>query len=187
MKTKFIVILSMLLFGLNKQTIAQSTLITKTGEAHFYSKAPLEDIEASNNKVTAAIDFSNGDVVVKMLIKDFNFDNSLMQEHFNENYMESDKYPNAIFLGKLKEYEKIDLETDGVYEVTLLGELDIHGVKNPLQTKGQIKIENGKMAADTKFSVMTADHKIKIPRIVIKNIAEKIDVTIKLGFDTRNL
>ncbi len=173
--------------SINSELNAQTTMITKEGKTHFYSYAPLEDIEAVNSTVTAALDLSTNEVVVKMLIKDFVFDNSLMQEHFNENYMESDQYPNAIFIGKLISENKIDPKKDGTYAVELEGEIDIHGVKKPLKTNATISISNGKLSADTKFSVMTADHKIKIPKIVIKNIAEKIDVTINLGFDTRNL
>ena len=108
---------------------AQQKVLTKTGEARFYSKAPLEDIEASNGNVVAVIDFDKSEVAVKMLIKKFEFRKSLMQEHFNENYMESDKYPSATFSGALEGLSAIDLRKDGVHEVKITGEIDIHLIR----------------------------------------------------------
>lgn len=162
---------------------AQTKVLTKSGEAHFYSKAPLEDIEASNENVVAIIDFDKSEVAVKMLIKKFEFKKSLMQEHFNENYMESDQFPSATFTGSLVGLEAIDLRKDGIHELNVKGEIDIHGVKRPMETTATLEVKNGKLFAKTNFKVKTADHRIKIPKIVVKNIAEVIDVNLAFEFD----
>jgi polyisoprenoid-binding protein YceI len=161
---------------------AQSPLITKDGTTTFFSHSPIEDIEAVNEKTTAAINFTKGDVVVKMLIKHFTFENALMQEHFNENYMESEKFPAAIFKGKLVNNETIDVSQDGTYEVTLKGQLTIRGISTPLETPATITIAGDQVSAVTKFVARPVEYGIKIPAVVIKNIAEEIQVSTSLIF-----
>jgi len=162
--------------------IAQGPLITKDSETSFFSSAPLEDIEAINKQTTAALDIAKGEIVVKMLIKHFEFEKKLMQEHFNENYMESEKYPSAVFKGKFTSAEPIDVNSDGEYEVDVVGEMTIHGVTKPLNCKATIAIKDKKVAANTKFTVKTKDFDIKIPKLVVKNIAEEIEITSNLNF-----
>jgi len=159
---------------------AQSPLITKDGTTTFFSHSPIEDIEAINEKTTAAIDFSKGDVVVKMLIKHFTFENALMQEHFNENYMESEKFPSAIFKGKLATL--IDITQDGTYPVMIKGSLTIRGISTPVETEANITVAGEKITATTKFIAKPVDYDIKIPAVVIKNIAEEIEVSSTLTF-----
>ncbi len=159
---------------------AQSPLITKDGTTTFFSHSPIEDIEATNEKTTAAVNFAKGDVVVKMLIKHFTFENALMQEHFNENYMESEKFPSAIFKGKLA--STIDISKDGTYPVMLKGELTIRGISTPVETEATITVAGKEITATTKFIAKPVDYDIKIPAVVIKNIAEEIEVTSTLTF-----
>lgn len=163
---------------------AQNPLITRDGSTTFFSHAPLEDIEAVNDQTTAAINFSKGDVVVKMLIKHFTFENALMQEHFNENYMESEKYPSAIFKGSIVSDKAIDLSQDGTYEVVIKGDLTIHGVQQPTETSATITVAGSSVTASTKFVAKPADFDIEIPSVVVKNIAEEIEVTTTLNFNT---
>jgi polyisoprenoid-binding protein YceI len=159
---------------------AQGPLITKDGTTTFFSHSPIEDIEAINEKTTAAVDFTKGNVVVKMLIKHFTFENALMQEHFNENYMESEKFPAAIFKGKLA--TSIDVSKDGTSTVVLKGDLTIRGVSTPVETEATITVAGEKITATTKFIAKPVDYDIKIPAVVIKNIAEEIEVTTTLTF-----
>lgn len=161
---------------------AQGPVITKEGTTTFFSHSPIEDIEAINEKTTAAINFAKGDLVVKMLIKHFTFENALMQEHFNENYMESEKFPSAIFKGKLISDEAIDISQNGDYTVSVQGELTIHGVSKPVETSATITIDGEQISASTTFIARPADFDIKIPSVVVKNIAEEIKVTTKLNF-----
>ncbi len=163
---------------------AQGPLVTKDGSTTFFSHSPLEDIEAINEQTTAAIDFTEGNVVVKMLIKHFTFENAIMQEHFNENYMESEKFPAAIFKGKLVTDKAIDLSKDGTYEVGISGDLTIHGVTQPTETEATITVKGQQITATTKFIAKPADFDIKIPSVVVKNIAEEIEVTTELSFKT---
>jgi len=163
---------------------AQGPLITRDGSTTFFSHAPLEDIEAVNDQTTAAVDFTKGDVVVKMLIKHFTFENALMQEHFNENYMESEEFPSAIFKGTIVTDEVIDLSQDGTYEVNVKGTLTIHGVQQPSETKATITVAGNTVKAITKFIAKPADFDIEIPSVVVKNIAEEIEVTTTLNFNT---
>ncbi len=160
--------------------MAQSPLITKDGTTTFFSHSPIEDIEAINEKTTAAIDFGKGDVVVKMLIKHFTFENALMQEHFNENYMESEKFPAAIFKGKMADV--VDITQDGTYPVMLKGNLTIRGISTPVATEATITVAGEKVTATTKFIAKPVDYDIKIPAVVINNIAEEIEVTSTLTF-----
>ena len=160
----------------------QEVLIDKQGIAHFFSEAPLEDIEAVNKKAVGAIDMKKGSVAVSMLIKNFHFDKSLMEEHFNENYLESEKYPKASFKGSIHDFSAIDFNTDGIYKVTANGEIDIHGVTRPLTSEVEFKVTGDSIITTTTFQVKLADHKIKIPKLVIKNIAEVVDVDATFNF-----
>lgn len=162
--------------------IAQGPLITKDGNTTFFSHSPIEDIEAINERTTAAIDFTKGNVVVKMLIKHFTFENALMQEHFNENYLESDKFPSAIFKGKIANEETIDLTQDGTHEVTIAGDLTIHGVSKSIETTATITVAGDQVTAVTEFIAQPADFDIEIPKLVVKNIAEEIKVSTSLTF-----
>ncbi len=148
----------------------------RSNTVSFYSKAPLEDIQAVNKDVTSIIDIPTRNVAFKVPIKSFKFENGLMQEHFNENYLHSDKYPEATFSGKIIEY--IDLKKEGDYEVTVSGKLTIHGITQNRTIKGKIKIEDKKAIIDCKFDVYLKDHNIDIPKMVVKKIAEKIEVTV---------
>ena len=102
-----------------------------------------------------------------------------MQEHFNENYMESDLYPNASFKGKINDWHEIDL-TDKAQSVVLEGTMTIHGVSKFISEKGNISIENGNVSGDANFQIKVADYDIKIPKILRENIAKVVDVNIQL-------
>lgn len=115
------------------------------------------------------------EIAVKVPIKSFVFPKSLMQEHFNENYMESDKYPYAIFKGKIN--EGIDFTKPGTYDVSATGKLNIHGVERDQTLKGKLTVQSGKALLDAAFDVLLVDHKIKVPEVVFAKIAEKIAVT----------
>jgi polyisoprenoid-binding protein YceI len=160
--------------------------MTKTGYTKFFSSAPLEDIEAHNHQVQSIIDLASQEVVVSIPIRGFEFEKSLMQEHFNENYLESDKFPKASFQGVFTSKKPISLDQDGSYEVEVKGNLTIHGVTKPYTAKGIIAIENRQVSAATKFDVRVADHNIEIPKLVFKNIAEVVEVTVELKYQLLN-
>src|SRR5215210_2358697 len=123
---------------------SQDRYFTKTGSIQFYSKAPLEDIEAKNKTVTAVLDTKSGAVQFSVPMKGFEFQKQLMQQHFNENYVESDKYPKADFKGTVVNNSAVNYLTDGTYNVTVKGKLTIHGVTNDVEAPGTIKVSGGK-------------------------------------------
>lgn len=151
---------------------------TSTGEVSFYSDTPLETIEAVNKKTGSIINATSRELAVQLKVTDFIFPNRLMQEHFNENYLESEKYPNASFKGKIK--EQIDLTAAGTYGVTAEGSLTMHGVTKPVVVKGIIFSNGTDLKLDFKFQVRTEDYQIEVPSLVITKIAETIDVSGKM-------
>ena len=154
--------------------------ITTTGEVSFFSKTPMEDIEAVNKNVSSIINTSTNEVAVQMRITNFIFPNKLMQEHFNENYLESEKFPSATFKGKIK--EEIDLTKPGTYPVSALGSATIHGITRPIELKGTIVSSASGLALTCQFDVKLVDYKIDIPKIVFAKIAEVIKVSSKMNF-----
>ncbi len=154
--------------------------ITKSGHISFYSTTPIEDITANNHTVNSALDLKTGAFVFKVLMKSFEFEKALMQEHFNENFVESDKYPNAVFKGKVLDYESLNLVEGEVNNVLVEGNLTIHGVTQSIKEKGTLVLEDGRIKADSKFNLKPKDFEIKIPKAVVKNIAESVEVTVDL-------
>ena len=175
---KKIVVLAMsLAIGLN--TFAQdATTPTKFKSSEstvsFESKTPMEDIFAETKKAKAGIHIPTKRIVVKIKMISFKFEKPLMEEHFNEKYIESEKFPNGSFDGKIQ--EDVDLNTDGTYKVTVKGTLTIHGVKQERTLEGVIVVANGKIDLKTNFAVNLVDHEVKIPSAVVTNIAETIQI-----------
>jgi len=155
---------------------AQYVYSTDHATISFFSSAPLEDIKATSNAGSAAIDAHTGSVYVKVQIRSFGFRKSLMQEHFNEKYMESDKYPYAEFKGKIA--EDISRLKDGEYAVTVQGNLNVHNVAKEYTVNAMLSVTGEKILVGSTFNIKLADHKIRIPSIVISNIAEIVEVTV---------
>ena len=149
----------------------------------FFSEAPVENISAVNKNAKALINAKNNEVAFVVTNVGFKFEKLLMEEHFNENYMESHKYKVSVFKGKI--INEIDFTKDGTYEVTAKGTLDIHGVTVEREIKGTLTIINGNITLTSEFDVALKDHKIKIPKVVIKNIAEVIKVSINIQFSNK--
>jgi hypothetical protein len=162
--------------------MAQGPVVDRKGTATFFSEAPLENIEAVNKEVIGAIDLEKGTLAVSMLIKGFHFDKSLMEEHFNENYLESEKFPRATFKGKLTGFEDIDFSREGSFETEADGEIEIHGVKKPLKTVVKFDASTKELKASTVFNLAVADFDIEIPTLVFKNIAEVVEVKASFNF-----
>jgi len=176
---KSIIIILALLIG---YTADAQQFVAKTGKAHFFSATSMENIEATSATAVCALNTTNKKIVVKIRNNSFRFKDGLMQEHFNENYMESDKYEYSSLDAVI--VDNIDFTKDGVYDVTIKGTLDIHGVKVDREIKGKLTIKNGAPVNGTaKFDVKLADHKIKIPSLLGANIAEVIPVDVDFNFE----
>lgn len=177
MKKLLLSIALICVMGLSSQA---QKYITKNGHIYFHSEAPLETIEAHNKQVNAAIDASTGDFVFKVLMNAFVFEKALMQEHFNENYVESEKYPNGTFKGKIVNLSEIDFSKPGKYPATVAGEMTIHGITQKVEEKGMLEISKEEIHATSKFMLKIADYNISIPGAVAGKIADEIEINVDL-------
>lgn len=170
-------ILSAAILAMTSSVFAQK-FMTRTGKITFFSSTPVENIEAINNDVACVVDGGKGDVMFQVPIKSFRFEKQLMQEHFNENYMESNKYPKAEFRGKITNLSSVTLSKDGTYQAKVSGKMTMHGVTKDVVTAGTITVKAGVATISSKFVVRPADYGIKIPSVVASKIADKIEVTV---------
>ena len=159
--------------------LGQTKYRTSSGKINFNASTPLEDIDATNEEVNAILELESGKFATVMLIKDFQFRRKLMQEHFNENYMESDKYPKAIFTGIIEDLDLIEQGTEEQQQ-SISGEITIHGVKRPLKTKATVKMGRQSIVIRSEFMIKPEDHNIEVPRIVFQKIAREVKVDVEL-------
>jgi polyisoprenoid-binding protein YceI len=154
----------------------QGLYMCKNAEISIFSSAPIEDIAAKTSSGQSVYNAATGDLVFSVAINTFKFRKALMQEHFNSDYLESDKYPRATFKGKIQEHP--DLTKDGTYQITATGVLDVHNVKQNRTIPGTLTVSNGNVTMKSEFMVKCVDHHIDIPKLVFQNIAETIKVNI---------
>ena len=156
--------------------------MTKNGYVGIFSHTPMENIIGDNNQVAGVLDASTGDMVFQVLIKSFHFEKALMEEHFNENYMESEKFPKSSFKGRITNLSSVIFSKNGTYDVTVEGDLTIRDVTNKMSAKGTIEVISGGINASSKFNIMPEDYKIKIPGVVREKIAKNLEITVKMKF-----
>lgn len=157
------------------QPIVAQTYELEKSHISFFSEAPLENIDAQSGEAKSLFRSADANIAFQVPIKSFQFKKSLMQEHFNENYMESEKYPNATFTGIIKPYEK----KTGQQKVIALGKLTIHGITRDVEIAGILEEKDGKIYMDATFPVSLTDYDIEIPKIMMYKIAETIDVKVQ--------
>lgn len=169
-----------LLIFISTSLTAQSKYLTKTGLVSFEASVPsFEEVAAENNSVTAIINSETGEFAAQVLIKGFRFKNALMEEHFNENYAESDTYPKATFKGKISNFNMNNLTAEAsVFKID--GELEFHGKTKKIENLAMsISIKNDLLSITGEFIAKASDYDIKIPKIV----SSKIDEDIAVSFD----
>jgi len=160
-------------------SVSAQKYMTRTGHIHFKSNAKVDDgVEAHNNEVGIVINGETGEIAIQLLVKGFHFEKALMEEHFNENYMESVKFPKSTFKGTIVDFNKIDKTKNGTHTVKVTGTMLIHGVENPVTQTGTIEIKDGKIYLKSKFKIACADYKIEIPSLVADKVAKEMDVDI---------
>ncbi len=142
----------------------------------FFSEAAIENITATNTKTASIFDVATGEIVFSIPINEFEFKKSLMKEHFNETYLESEKYPKALFQGKLSGYNP---QSAAEQPVSATGKLTIHGITREVQIPGTLLAIDDKLIAKSKFMIHLKDYKIKIPKLLWQNIAEDVEVTVE--------
>ena len=156
---------------------------TRAGFIGFYSKTPLEDIKGENNQVYAIVDAGKKNLAFAALLKGFIFPKELMQEHFNENYVESDKYPKATFSGTFA--GDIALDKDGVYKVTVKGNLTLHNVTRPVEIPATLEVKAGHILGVAEFKLKPEDFSIGIPSVVRDKIDKEIMVKVNIDCTTK--
>ena len=166
-------------FCISLSTSAQDKFLTKEGYVSFFSHSIVEDIKADNNQVLSIIDTTTHEIAIQLLMRSFMFEKALMQEHFNENYVESYKYPKATFSGTIKNFNELSASNT---ETEIVGKLTVHGETKEISTKVNITTGEDEIVLVGDFKVQVADFNIKIPAIVRNNIAK----TIKVSFDLRH-
>ena len=142
----------------------------------------MEEIKADNNQVAGVIDTGTGEIVFQVLIKSFHFERALMEEHFNENYMESDKYPKSTFKGKITNLSSVNFAKEGTYDATVDGDLMIHNVTKKVDFKGKIEVITGGINASSKFNLVPEDYNIPIPGVVRDKINKNLEVTVSMKY-----
>jgi len=163
---------------------SKSLFNTKTGKVNFVSDAPLEIIKASSGKLAGILNTKDKTFVFKVSMKSFNgFNSPLQKVHFNENYIESDKYPDAKFKGKI--IEDIDFNKNGTYKIRAKGKFAIHGVERSKTIRCTMTIKGKEIRISSSFRVNLEDHDIKIPTIVNQKLAEEITVKIQTSLKPR--
>lgn len=167
---------------LNSFCVNGQRLITRTASISFYSDAPLEKITATNRQGACLLDINTNTIEAAVLMRGFEFRKALMQEHFNENYVESHRFPKAQFKGKISSGSP-QWTTDGIYDVQLEGTLTIHGETKHVSIPASIRVNKGIVAAKAEFSINVDDYKIRIPALV----ADNINKNIRINIDTGNL
>ncbi|MBO9199219.1 MULTISPECIES: YceI family protein [Niastella] len=158
--------------------MAQDKYFTKSGSIQFSSKGVIETIEASHRSVTCVLDSKTGDIQFAVLMKGFEFRKAMMQEHFNENYVESDKYPKSEFRGQIVNNSEIDYTKDGSYTAHIKGKLTLHGQTKDVEADGKITVKGGKLLAASKFKILMSDYDIDIPGSVTQNMSDTINISV---------
>ena len=176
---KKIILASCVLMMCNTALFAQ-TYMTRTGKIDFNatSKKSPEKIEGINNEVANIINAKTGDIVFQVLIKSFKFESELMQEHFNENYMESDKFPKSEFKGNISNINEVNFSKDGTYNVTVTGKLTIHGVPKDVSVPGTLTVKGKMVNAKAKFTIVLKDYKVEVPALVADKVNKEAIITL---------
>lgn len=168
-----------LLFGSCICLQAQDKFFTKSGTIFFKcSKSPLEKIEATNRSATCVLDTKTGSLQFVILMKGFEFERALMQEHFNENYVESSKFPKSEFKGRILNNNEINYTKDGEYKAEVKGKLLIHGETRDVEAMGTLTVKDGKITAKAGFDVLLSDYNIRIPSVVSDKVTNNVNIMV---------
>ena len=150
---------------------------TENGRISFTSEAPLELIQAESESLRGVLDLEKKQFAFSVSMKSFSgFNSPLQQEHFNENYLETNAFPKAVFTGRI--IDNIDTSSPGTYQVRTKGKLTVHGVTQERIIKGSLVISEQKITISSNFSVLLKEHNISIPKIVYQKIAEQINISL---------
>jgi hypothetical protein len=159
----------------------QGKFIAKNAYISFYSLTPMEDILGESNEAVSILNGETGEIGFQAIMTTFHFRRALMEEHFNENYMESTKYPKSKFNGKIEGFNK-DMLKGQVTNIKITGQLTIHGVEKTITVPGTLGLVDGKLVGTSKFQVIPEDYGITIPSVVRDKIGKQMDITVKVNY-----
>lgn len=174
-------VLMLLFLLLSFFVYSQQRYFTRNGTISFAAGTG-EDIDGINKTTTSVLDATSGQIEFAVLVKGFEFKRALMQEHFNENYMESDKYPKSIFKGKIANIDKINFQKDGLYPVLVKGVLDMHGLKKDIEANGTFKVSGGTVNSNAEFVLLLSDYNITIPSLVKDKISKTVTIKVSCNY-----
>ena len=178
---KLFILLVAVFFLFSNKGYAQK-YYTKNGSISFFSTTNMEDIKADNNQVVSVLNVPTGELLFSLLIKSFHFPKALMEEHFNEDYLESDKYPKANFTGSFT--GDFVPDKDGTYNVIAKGNLTLHNVTKPIEEPATLEVKAGRLLGKTVFKLRPEDFNISIPSIVRDKITKEITVLVNIDCNT---
>ena len=171
------------LFIISIASSAQEKYFTRSGKIQFFSKTKAENIDATSRSAAVVLESKTGDLQFAVLMKGFEFKKAMMQEHFNKDYVESDKFPKAEFKGQITNNTDIKYTTDGSYTAKVKGKLTIHGVTKDIETTGTVTVKNGKITTVSTFNIQLPDYSIKVPGIYRSQISDDIKITIDCSLE----
>lgn len=165
---------------------AQNRFFTKNGKVSFDATAPSspEKIQATNDKATSVIDVTTGAIEFGIAMKAFAFEKSLMQEHFNENYVESDKFPKATFKGMVTNLKEVNLTKDGMHPVKVKGTMTLHGVSKEVEADGTLTVKGGALVAGkSEFKILMSDFNIEVPSLVGDKVSKEAKIKVDINYE----
>ena len=171
-------------FMISTSLFAQD-FITDTGFVSFFGEKPFDNIRADNHEVQSTINTKTGKAEFHAKIKSFHFQIESMEKKFNENYMESDLYPDSYFVGKILNLADIDFNKPGDYQVMVEGNLTIHNVTRKVLHPGILTVTRDGLRARSQFTVKPEDYKIRLPRMFGKKMATEINVSVDMRYSSR--
>ena len=178
---RFVTLVSII--ALSLCTNGQGKYFTKSGKISFFSKTSMENIDAINKSTACILDSKAGDVQFAVLMKSFSFKKALMQEHFNKDFIESDKFPKGEFKGQITNNSEIKYTVDGTYPAKVKGKLTIHGVTKDVETTGTITVKAGKISVSSSFNVQLPDYNIKVPAVQRSQVSDNIKITVECSLE----
>ena len=164
---------------------AQEIFFTRTGKVEFHSGSSIEDIDGVNNEVASMLNVKTGEMAFTVLVKSFQFKRALMEEHFNENYLESEKFPKASFKGKIIGLPAINVSANGTYNVQTEGEMTIHGVTKKITAPGKLTVSGGKITGVSSFKIILSDYNVEIPGVVAEKFSKETEINVSCVYDPR--
>lgn len=170
-----------LTLGLQNTAYSQQRYKIVSPSVNFFAGTPLEDIDGTSDKLVGVLVADKSEFAFRIAMNSFQFPRALMQEHYNENYLETAKFPNADFKGVIE--GEVDWETNGEYEVVAKGEFTIHGISKMYEIPALIKIVDKVKSLEATFEILLEDHDIKRPKIVMLKIADSAEVTVKANLE----